>query len=462
MGSKFSDQETAYDKETIQEALKTLLKWRQKLDQSPFTYNDFRKWAKETYDKPFGINKTDWSNFETFVQRSQNLKWVYLSGSHTQNIGEEKKKELIQECNKYVPAALKSIEALQSFLEGKGKQTVLNQKLVHKIPKSFFELYFFYTNKDKKGIGRAALSIDNEVVVLKNVPDGHSKNYTGKIVPSWNPKIFSANLVDEKSHKQINIKLFSFDLLHDEIILGQYLGAEDFHIESGSIVLRRVFVNSLEDISVEYFYHNHHREQYYDIPEQIVSYLQLKWLNYHKTPNSVFNLEALGQHLESYSENWGARSLVPHKVQVFFAIPNTAISDDEFTKTKPIVDSIIDNIKSEYGEKAEFNKIISRSKSFNDMHSIPPSLTGLTRCNLFVWFHMGSELASFSTVQMGISFSYCQHAIIVYKMGTLSRGIQRLRNLKNITFIPVENLTELMSEEIRMLIEEKIDLLLEN
>lgn len=462
MATRFDDQETPYTREIMEKLDKELSSYILKLNSSNFTYSEFRNWVKENYEKQerFGINKTDWFSFQTHVGLSKNYKWEYLS----KNKGDltEKDKGFIKDSNKLTRAAERSVDALKVYLDSDEAPKHKYSKL--RIPQSFFEVYFFYVYKEKKGIGRAALSIKDNEAILQNIREEHSKDYSGKISRSWNSKVYSANLIDSKTNKQIHFQLFSSSIENDEIILGQYLGAELFHIESGSLVLRRVFVSSLEEIPVGYFYHDHNRDEYAKIPDEIVRFLQLKWLNYHKTPNTVFNMETLLQHTENYKETWGTRSLVPKKLQVFFALPNSAVtSDEEFAKTRPQINSIINNIKNKFADKADFNKIISREKSLKNRHIIPPSLSGLTRCNLFIWFYMGSDQASFSAIQTGISLSYCQQAIIIHKLHSLSKGIQRLRNLQHIDFITVDGeLSKDMSDHIEERISESIDFFLEN
>ncbi|MBK9929599.1 MAG: hypothetical protein IPP04_06970 [Saprospiraceae bacterium] len=313
---------------------------------------------------------------------------------------------------------LKKLEDhIEEFSNEIHSQTVVNSF------NRYWNLYFFHTLNEMPKIGKASLELHNQnkQAFIKNVPDRISENYAG--IYSTEGKIICLDLKSEGNAKSLYIKAHYFSKC-DNIMLGAYITTDDGKIVNGSIIFQSI----LEPQEPKLVSSNNLSELE-EVPLAIRKYLSVKWRNYHKILNKVFDTNDLSKHVNAYKENWNDRFVDISKPMVYFGTPSLSIDQASYISFQLQLKSLEVYLANSY-HNFEFKSVPAYEMKLEKLKSVP-DFSVLSHAHIFILLITRHQKGSFSLVQLGWALAHCKNIIVFYEEGSISKTILRLSHINN-------------------------------
>ncbi len=295
-----------------------------------------------------------------------------------------------------------------------------------------YNVYYYHhvSQTHAPTIGRTVLTLISEKdCSYKNVPQGGRPNYKGTY------KVTSDCAYFELSNNRRHTKLFITALLErpkviNNISMASYLTFEDNHPVSGTMIIVKKNRNILPAKVLKT------GEEIPDIEvaKAIRNYLSIRRLSYHPIPR-ISTSDDLQTYFEEgrFAKNPKTRiaQIHPHP-KVFIAV-TSSLRDNR--KLRGVVQDVLQFLKDKYtiSEKHE-NLYIFGLDQQDRYKNIEQNLNLIKKCSLFISFVGKSDVLSFTGLEMGVAWSYCNSVIIFQEEKAISDRIKQVGQLEVKTF----------------------------
>lgn len=296
--------------------------------------------------------------------------------------------------------------------------------------------YFLYYDENKKTfreaiLGRAVITIDkNSKVHFENtrLPEtinynGYYESYLGE--PSG---LVIFNLSSGNGPRNLHIKAHC-KRRQQNIIIASYLTYELGRIQAGNMVLQRI-PNKAVDVYPDFYTIEKDLNDFDEtnVPPQIVQFLRLKHKNYFRTYRGIYKLKdiptILSRENEIHEDERIERFLEVGKMEIYLSFPMMRAKKDDVAFFKMVKKDIEDN--TNYSVEMHYEKNNHWRDSATRVLEPKDDLMSLKTKRFFILFLEDVVELSYCFLQMGWCLAHSKHVILIAKVGTVSKTIQKM------------------------------------